>query len=52
MEKEQTAGSCHAPGQTSVRAWLSSSRRGTARTPSDVTSRFHGDGVRYKAKLI
>ncbi|XP_077964379.1 uncharacterized protein LOC144411443 isoform X2 [Gasterosteus aculeatus] len=52
MEKEQTAASCHAPGQTSVRAWLSSSRRGTTRTPSDVTSRFHGDGVRYKAKLI
>ncbi|XP_070817716.1 disabled homolog 2-like [Chaetodon trifascialis] len=22
------------------------------RTPSDTTSRFHGDGVRYKAKLI
>lgn len=30
MEKEQTAASCHAPGQTSVRAWLSSSRRGTS----------------------
>ncbi|XP_037325266.1 disabled homolog 2-like [Pungitius pungitius] len=52
METEQAAASCRAPGQTSVRTWLSSSRRGTTRTPSDVTSRFHGDGVRYKAKLI
>ncbi|XP_031163196.1 disabled homolog 2-like isoform X2 [Sander lucioperca] len=51
METEQTAASCHAPGQTSVRTWLSSSIR-APRTPSDTTSRFHGDGVRYKAKLI
>lgn len=29
METEQTAASCHAPGQTSVRTWLSSSIRGT-----------------------
>ncbi|KAM8874550.1 uncharacterized protein AB9W97_015825 isoform 2-T2 [Spinachia spinachia] len=52
METEQTAASCHAPGQTSVRTWLSSSRRATTGTPTDFTSRFHGDGVRYKAKLI
>ncbi|KAF1385547.1 hypothetical protein PFLUV_G00108900 [Perca fluviatilis] len=52
METEQTPGSCHAPGQTSVRTWLSSSIRAAPRTPSDTTSRFHGDGVRYKAKLI
>ncbi|KAA8589452.1 hypothetical protein FQN60_012817 [Etheostoma spectabile] len=52
METEQTAASCHAPGQTSVRTWLSSSIRAAPRTPSDTTSRFHGDGVRYKAKLI
>uniref|UniRef100_A0A4W6CH35 PID domain-containing protein n=1 Tax=Lates calcarifer TaxID=8187 RepID=A0A4W6CH35_LATCA len=25
---------------------------GATRTPSDTTTRFHGDGVRYKAKLI
>ncbi|XP_074490768.1 uncharacterized protein LOC141767407 isoform X2 [Sebastes fasciatus] len=49
METEQTAASCHAPSQTSVRTRLSSSTRGA---PSDTTSRFHGDGVRYKAKLI
>ncbi|XP_054459297.1 disabled homolog 1-like [Anoplopoma fimbria] len=52
METEQTAVSCHAPGQISVRTWLSSSTRGAPRAPSDATSRFHGDGVRYKAKLI
>ncbi|XP_037624887.1 disabled homolog 1-like [Sebastes umbrosus] len=49
METEQTAASCHAPSQTSVKTRLSSSTRGA---PSDTTSRFHGDGVRYKAKLI
>lgn len=43
------AASCHEPGQTSARTWLSSSARGA---PSDTTSRFQGDGVRYKAKLI
>ncbi|XP_038571476.1 disabled homolog 1-like isoform X1 [Micropterus salmoides] len=52
MEKEQTAGSCPAPRQTAVRTWLSSSTRGVPRTHSDTTSRFQGDGVRYKAKLI
>ncbi|XP_041791255.1 disabled homolog 2-like [Chelmon rostratus] len=52
METEQRAGSCPAPGQTAVRTWLSPSTRGAPRTPSDTTSRFHGDGVRYKAKLI
>ncbi|XP_070688525.1 disabled homolog 2-like [Pempheris klunzingeri] len=54
METEQMAGtgSCPAPGQTPVRTWLSSSTRGAPRTLSDTVSRFHGDGVRYKAKLI
>ncbi|GAA6235382.1 disabled homolog 1-like [Lates japonicus] len=52
MEMEQTAGSCPAPGQAAVRTWLPSSTRGATRTPSDTTTRFHGDGVRYKAKLI
>ncbi|XP_071342121.1 disabled homolog 1-like isoform X2 [Trachinotus anak] len=52
MEMEQTAGSCPAPGQAAVRTWLPSSTRGAARTPSYTTSRFHGDGVRYKAKVI
>ncbi|XP_075943845.1 uncharacterized protein LOC142946449 [Anarhichas minor] len=51
MATEQTAVSSHAPGQTSARTWLSSSTRGAPRTPSDA-SRFNGDGVRYKAKLI
>ncbi|XP_029285452.1 disabled homolog 1-like [Cottoperca gobio] len=49
METDQTAASCHAPGQTSVKSWLSSNTRGA---PSDFSSRFQGDGVRYKAKLI
>ncbi|XP_035508729.1 disabled homolog 2-like isoform X1 [Morone saxatilis] len=52
METEQTAGSSPAPSQTAVRTWLSSSTRGAPRTPTDATSRFLGDGVRYKAKLI
>ncbi|CAB1449844.1 unnamed protein product [Pleuronectes platessa] len=52
METEQTAGSCPAPGQTSVRTWLSSSTRAAARSPGDSASRFHGDGVRYRAKVI
>ncbi|XP_023282244.1 disabled homolog 2-like [Seriola lalandi dorsalis] len=52
MEMEQTAGSCPAPGQAAVRTWLPTSTKGAASTPSDTTSRFHGDGVRYKAKLI
>ncbi|KAK9519485.1 hypothetical protein VZT92_022211 [Zoarces viviparus] len=51
METEQAAVSSHAPGQTSARTWLSSSTRGAPRTPSDA-SRFNGDGVRYKAKMI
>ncbi|KAM7011956.1 uncharacterized protein LKV04_022145 [Tautogolabrus adspersus] len=49
METEQTAGSCPDPSQTAVRTWVSSSTRGP---PSEAISRFHGDGVRYKAKLI
>ncbi|XP_035796626.2 disabled homolog 1-like [Amphiprion ocellaris] len=49
---EQMAGSCPAPTQTSVKTWLPSSTRGAIIAPSYITSRFHGDGVRYKAKLI
>ncbi|XP_034567224.1 disabled homolog 1-like [Notolabrus celidotus] len=49
MQTEQTAGSCPAPGQAAVRTWVPSSTRGP---PSDAVSRFHGEGVRYKAKLI
>ncbi|KAM7388012.1 hypothetical protein PAMP_024216 [Pampus punctatissimus] len=52
MEMEQTAMSCPSPDQAAVRNRLSSSTKGTTRTPSETTSRFHGDGVRYKAKLI
>ncbi|XP_028258994.1 disabled homolog 2-like isoform X2 [Parambassis ranga] len=52
METEQTAGSCPTPGQAAVRTWLPSSTKGATRTPSDSASRFQGDGVRYKAKLI
>nr|XP_019953930.1 PREDICTED: disabled homolog 2-like [Paralichthys olivaceus] len=52
METEQTAGSCPAPGRTAVRTWLPSSTRAAARSPGDTASRFHGDGVRYKAKVI
>lgn len=46
------AGSCPAPTQTSVKTWLPSSTRGAVIAPSYTTSRFQGDGVRYKAKLI
>ncbi|XP_044056492.1 disabled homolog 2-like isoform X2 [Siniperca chuatsi] len=49
METEKMPGSCPAQGQTAVRTWLSSSTRGS---PTHTTSRFRGDGVRYKAKLI
>nr|XP_020511918.1 disabled homolog 2-like [Labrus bergylta]XP_029137459.1 disabled homolog 2-like [Labrus bergylta] len=49
METEPTAGSCPDPSQTVVRTWVSFSTRGP---PSEAISRFHGDGVRYKAKLI
>ncbi|XP_058494741.1 disabled homolog 2-like [Solea solea] len=52
METEQMTGSCPAPSQAAVRPWLSSSARGATRTPGDTADRFHGDGVRYKAKLI
>ncbi|XP_020558027.1 disabled homolog 1 isoform X2 [Oryzias latipes] len=41
---EQTAGSSSASGQNSV--------RGFPGEISDFMSRFHGDGVRYRAKLI
>ncbi|XP_041647959.1 disabled homolog 1-like [Cheilinus undulatus] len=49
METEQTAAGCPAPGQAAVRTWVYSSTKGP---PSEAISRFHGDGVRYKAKLI
>ncbi|XP_029004800.1 disabled homolog 1-like [Betta splendens] len=52
MEPEQSAGSCPAPGQTAVRTRLRSSTRGATKTPGETVSRYHGDGVRYKAKLI
>ncbi|KAG7230660.1 hypothetical protein INR49_025377 [Caranx melampygus] len=52
MEMEQTSGSCPAQGQAAVRTWLASSTRGISRTHNDIRSRFHGDGVRYKAKVI
>ncbi|CAL8252710.1 unnamed protein product [Merluccius merluccius] len=51
----ETAGSCPSPGQAPIKTWLPSSRRGASATTKvtvDPTSRFHGDGVRYKAKLI
>ncbi|XP_028301333.1 disabled homolog 1-like isoform X2 [Gouania willdenowi] len=41
---EQTDGDCPALSQAAVTTWLPSNTQGT--------SRFHGDGVRYKAKLI
>ncbi|XP_030229280.1 disabled homolog 1 [Gadus morhua] len=49
------AGSCPGPGQAPIRTWLQSSRRRAAvasKVVTDPTARFHGDGVRYKAKLI
>ncbi|XP_019115165.2 disabled homolog 2 [Larimichthys crocea] len=52
MDTEERPGSCPATAQTPVRTWLSSSSRGVPGTPSDSASRFLGDGVRYKAKLI
>lgn len=52
METEQQTGSSPVPGQTSVKTWLSPNIRGAPRTVLDMMSRFHGDGVRYKAKLI
>lgn len=52
MEMEQPAGSRPAPSQAAVRTWLPSSTRGATIASSYITSRFHGDGVRYKAKLI
>ncbi|KAM4575534.1 disabled homolog 1-like [Fundulus diaphanus] len=48
-ETEQTAASCPAPGQTAVRTWPPYRTTGPF---SDTRSRFEGDGVRYKAKLI
>lgn len=49
METEQQAGSYPALGQTAVRTWLSPNTRGVS---WETTSRFQGDGVRYRAKLI
>ncbi|KAM6922073.1 uncharacterized protein FYW49_007708 [Xenentodon cancila] len=49
MEMEQTSERCLALGQTSVKAGLPSSTGGIV---DDTASRYHGDGVRYRAKLI
>ncbi|XP_036970457.1 FYN-binding protein 1 isoform X6 [Acanthopagrus latus] len=49
MEMEQKAGSFLAQGQTAVRTVLPPSTRGVL---SELLSRFQGEGVRYKAKLI
>ncbi|XP_035996703.1 disabled homolog 2 [Fundulus heteroclitus] len=48
-ETEQTAAGCPAPGQTAIRTWPPYRTTGPF---SDTRSRFEGDGVRYKAKLI
>uniref|UniRef100_A0A3Q2P7F3 PID domain-containing protein n=1 Tax=Fundulus heteroclitus TaxID=8078 RepID=A0A3Q2P7F3_FUNHE len=48
-ETEQTYVRCPAPGQTAVRTWPPYRTTGPF---SDTRSRFEGDGVRYKAKLI
>ncbi|KAM3619620.1 uncharacterized protein V6R79_010952 [Siganus canaliculatus] len=45
----EMAGTHPTPSQSAVGTWLSSSKRGA---PMETVSRFHGDGVRYKAKLI
>ncbi|XP_030288175.1 disabled homolog 2-like [Sparus aurata] len=49
MELEQKVGSFLAQGQTAVRTVLPPSTRGVV---SELLSRFQGEGVRYKAKLI
>ncbi|KAM4629851.1 disabled homolog 2-like [Polymixia lowei] len=48
------AGSCPVQSQAPVRTWRASSKRGAsaAKTLANTASRFHGDGVHYKAKLI
>ncbi|KAM9762040.1 uncharacterized protein ACNS7B_004253 [Menidia menidia] len=48
MESVREAWSCPAPSQTAVTARPPPNTRGT----SDSQSRYHGDGVRYRAKLI
>ncbi|XP_014878040.1 disabled homolog 2-like isoform X2 [Poecilia latipinna] len=48
-ETVQTAGSCLAQGQEAVRSWPPYLTRGPV---LDTRSRYEGDGVRYKAKLI
>ncbi|XP_034149763.1 disabled homolog 2 isoform X5 [Esox lucius] len=55
QESGKAAASCPAASQNPLKTgWQSSSKRGTSVTnpPCDVTCRFQGDGVRYKAKLI
>ncbi|XP_004574432.1 uncharacterized protein LOC101468571 isoform X1 [Maylandia zebra] len=48
METQQTAGSFPALSQTTVTASIT----GATMVSMDTMSRFHGEGVRYKAKLI
>ncbi|KAG7282823.1 hypothetical protein CRUP_012212, partial [Coryphaenoides rupestris] len=51
----EMAESCTSPGHAPIKTWRSSSWRGAAAAAKvvvDPTARFHGDGVRYKAKLI
>uniref|UniRef100_A0A3Q2CDW6 PID domain-containing protein n=1 Tax=Cyprinodon variegatus TaxID=28743 RepID=A0A3Q2CDW6_CYPVA len=48
-ETEQTAGSNSSQGKPAVRAWTQYRTTGVL---SETRSRFEGDGVRYKAKLI
>ncbi|KAF6734434.1 Disabled-like protein 2 [Oryzias melastigma] len=52
MKMEQAAGSPPGSGQNPVRAGPPSSTRGFPGELADSMSRFHGDGVRYRAKLI
>ncbi|KAL1023250.1 hypothetical protein UPYG_G00038290 [Umbra pygmaea] len=55
QETCKAAASAPAPSQDPIKTgWLSSNKRGSllVKSASDVNSRFQGDGVRYKAKLI
>ncbi|CAK6972138.1 disabled homolog 1-like isoform X1 [Scomber scombrus] len=52
METEQVDECCPPPEQADVGTWQSSVAKEATRTLSDVASRFTGDGIRYKAKLI
>lgn len=52
MESEQEVGSFPAKSQSSVRTRFSSRTRGAPTTRRHTSTRFDGEGVRYKAKLI